>query len=78
MDSLERPTSLVFRLRRSRLDALKELSRETRILQSKYLREALSDLLDKYGHQREPKGASAGMPGASARSMSGNGSSVGG
>ncbi|HZA13914.1 MAG TPA: ribbon-helix-helix domain-containing protein [Myxococcaceae bacterium] len=48
MDSLERPTSLVFRLRRSRLDALKELSRETRILQSKYLREAISDLLDKY------------------------------
>jgi predicted DNA-binding protein len=50
MDSLERPTSLVFRVRRSRLDALKALSRETRILQSKYLREAIADLLEKYEH----------------------------
>ena len=41
-------TSIVFRLQRSRLDALKELSRETRIRQSEYLREAISDLLDKY------------------------------
>ena len=48
MDGLEQPTSLVFRLRRGRLEALKELSRETRILQSKYLREAIADLLEKY------------------------------
>lgn len=43
-----RLTSLVFRLQRSRLDALKDLSRSTRIRQSEYLREAISDLLDKY------------------------------
>ncbi|HYX92904.1 MAG TPA: ribbon-helix-helix domain-containing protein [Myxococcaceae bacterium] len=43
-----RLTSLVFRLHRRRLDALKELSRQTRIRQSEYLREAISDLLEKY------------------------------
>jgi hypothetical protein len=41
--------SLVFRLERSKLDALKDLSRSTRIRQSEYLREAIADLLGKYG-----------------------------
>lgn len=41
-------TSVVFRLNRDRLDALKDLSRSTRIRQSEYLREAISDLLEKY------------------------------
>jgi hypothetical protein len=41
-------TSLVFRLQRDRLDALKELSRSSRIRQSEYLREAITDLLEKY------------------------------
>jgi predicted DNA-binding protein len=48
MTDSARLTSLVFRLQRSRLYALKELSRETRIRQSEYLREAISDLLEKY------------------------------
>ncbi len=43
-----RLTSVVFRLNRDRLEQLKELSRETRIRQSEYLREAIGDLLDKY------------------------------
>ena len=41
-------TSIVFRLNKDRLDTLKELSRSTRIRQSEYLREAISDLLGKY------------------------------
>lgn len=48
MDDNARLTSVVFRLNRDRLDALKELSKETRIRQSEYLREAISDLLEKY------------------------------
>lgn len=48
MDDNNRLTSVVFRLNRDRLDALKELSKETRIRQSEYLREAISDLLEKY------------------------------
>lgn len=48
MPDSPRLTSLVFRLQRDRLDALKDLSRETRIRQSEYLREAITDLLDKY------------------------------
>ena len=52
MDNPPRLTSLVFRLHRSRLDALKRLSRETRIRQSEYLREAISDLLEKYEDRR--------------------------
>jgi predicted DNA-binding protein len=48
MNEKSRLTSVVFRLRRDRLELLKELSRETRIRQSEYLREAISDLLDKY------------------------------
>lgn len=48
MDQQPRLASIVFRLHRDRLDALKELSRSTRIRQSEYLREAIDDLLSKY------------------------------
>lgn len=48
MDMNLRLTSVVFRLSREKLDALKGLSRTTRIRQSEYLREAISDLLSKY------------------------------
>ncbi|MBF5044074.1 ribbon-helix-helix domain-containing protein [Aggregicoccus sp. 17bor-14] len=48
MDSTPRLTSVVFRLQREKLDTLKDLSRSTRIRQSEYLREAISDLLEKY------------------------------
>lgn len=48
MSDTPRLTSIVFRLQRDRLDSLKELSRETRIRQSEYLREAINDLLGKY------------------------------
>lgn len=48
MDSQPRLASIVFRLNRDRLDALKDLSRSTRIRQSEYLREAIDDLLQKY------------------------------
>jgi len=41
-------TSVVFRLQRERLESLKDLSKQTRIRQSEYLREAISDLLEKY------------------------------
>jgi hypothetical protein len=43
-----RLTSVVFRLTRERLEALKALSRATRIRQSEYLREAISDVLTKH------------------------------
>ncbi len=48
MDNTPRLTSVVFRLSREKLEALKDLSRATRIRQSEYLREAISDLLAKY------------------------------
>jgi predicted DNA-binding protein len=48
MNEAPRLTSVVFRLQRERLDNLKELSKTTRIRQSEYLREAISDLLEKY------------------------------
>ncbi|GMU61462.1 MAG: ribbon-helix-helix domain-containing protein [Myxococcales bacterium] len=48
MNDNGRLTSVVFRLNRDRLEMLKDLSKETRIRQSEYLREAISDLLDKY------------------------------
>lgn len=48
MDMNPRLTSVVFRLQREKLDALKDLSKATRIRQSEYLREAISDLLQKY------------------------------
>jgi hypothetical protein len=43
-----RLTSLVFRISKVRLELLKDLSRKTRVRQSEYLREAISDLLTKY------------------------------
>ncbi len=48
MPESPRLTSVVFRLNRDKLESLKELSRSTRIRQSEYLREAISDLLEKY------------------------------
>ncbi len=44
--------SLVFRLERSKLEALKDLARSTRIRQSEYLREAITNLLGKYEASR--------------------------
>ncbi len=51
MNEMPRLTSVVFRLNRDRLESLKELSKETRIRQSEYLREAIGDLLEKYDDQ---------------------------
>lgn len=51
MNDNARLTSVVFRLNRDRLESLKELSKSTRIRQSEYLREAISDLLEKYDDQ---------------------------
>ena len=48
MHDTEKLTSVVFRLNRDRLDALKDLSKATRIRQSEYLREAIDDLIGKY------------------------------
>jgi predicted DNA-binding protein len=48
MNETQRLTSVVFRLNRDRLEILKDLSKETRIRQSEYLREAIGDLLEKY------------------------------
>jgi hypothetical protein len=48
MPTQSRLTSVVFRLTKDRLEALKTLSRGTRIRQSEYLREAIGDLLTKY------------------------------
>jgi predicted DNA-binding protein len=53
MNDTARLTSVVFRLNRDRLESLKELSKATRIRQSEYLREAISDLLEKYEGQIE-------------------------
>jgi predicted DNA-binding protein len=53
MNDNSRLTSVVFRLNRERLESLKELSRCTRIRQSEYLREAISDLLEKYDDNLE-------------------------
>jgi predicted DNA-binding protein len=52
-DTTPRLTSVVFRLNRDRLETLKELSKATRIRQSEYLREAISDLLEKYEEKLE-------------------------
>ena len=41
--------SLVFRIPKSALEMLKGLSTRTRVRQSEYLREAIEDLLSKYG-----------------------------
>ncbi len=48
MSTAPRLTSVVFRLTRQKLVALKELSRATRVRQSEYLREAINDVLRKY------------------------------
>lgn len=48
MPTQSRLTSVVFRLTKDRLEALKALSRTSRIRQSEYLREAIGDLLSKY------------------------------
>ena len=48
MNENPRHTSVVFRLNKDRLETLKDLSRETQIRQSEYLREAIGDLLEKY------------------------------
>jgi predicted DNA-binding protein len=53
MNDQPRLTSVVFRLGRDRLETLKELSKSTRIRQSEYLREAISDLLEKYEEKLE-------------------------
>lgn len=49
-----RLTSIVFRLTRERLEALKALSRSTRIRQSEYLREAIVDVLAKHQAPASP------------------------
>ena len=51
-----RLTSVVFRLTRDRLEALKTLSRASRIRQSEYLREAIADVLSKHGAPIAPYG----------------------
>ncbi|HCF59529.1 MAG TPA: hypothetical protein DFS52_16240 [Myxococcales bacterium] len=48
----KRLISLVFRIPRSKLQALKGLSTRTRVRQSEYLREAIEDLLAKYAEQQ--------------------------
>ena len=48
MDPTKRLVSLVFRIPKPTLDALKDLSTKTRVRQSEYLREAIEDLLSKY------------------------------
>lgn len=40
--------SLVFRIHREKLDEVKALSKETRVRQSEFLREAVADLLLKH------------------------------
>ena len=47
--SKERLLSVVFRLNELKLRSLKQLAQKTRIRQSEYLREAIADLLSKYG-----------------------------
>jgi len=58
MPTQSRLTSVVFRLTKDRLEALKALSRTTRIRQSEYLREAIGDLLTKYAVPTELVSAS--------------------
>ena len=43
-----RLTSMLLRLPPQLADALRDLSRQTQVRQSEYLREAVRDLLDKY------------------------------
>ena len=53
MEPASRLISLVFRLPRPNLQALKGLSSRTRVRQSEYLREAIDDLLAKYQGESE-------------------------
>lgn len=53
MDQTPRLTSVVFRLNKEKLETLKDLSKATRVRQSEYLREAISDLLEKYEHRSD-------------------------
>lgn len=41
--------SVVFRLPKSKHEAVKQLSKRTRIRKSEYMREAIADLLKKHG-----------------------------
>ena len=45
----QRLTSMLIRLPPHLADALRDLSRQTHVRQSEYLREAVRDLLEKYG-----------------------------
>ncbi len=56
MESTSRLISLVFRLPKPNLQALKGLSSRTRVRQSEYLREAIEDLLAKYQAEGERQG----------------------
>ncbi|WP_373045146.1 ribbon-helix-helix domain-containing protein [Vulgatibacter sp.] len=47
----QRLTSMLIRLPPPLADALRDLSRQTRVRQSEYLREAVRDLLAKYGQE---------------------------
>jgi hypothetical protein len=51
-----RLTSLVFRLPKRHVEALKELAKVTRVRQSVWLREAIADLLLKYGDELDARG----------------------
>lgn len=53
--SAQRLTSMLIRLPPQLADALRDLSRQTRVRQSDYLREAVRDLLAKYGQEDEPQ-----------------------
>lgn len=52
MESPSRLVSLVFRIPKPCLEALKGLSTRTRVRQSEYLREAIEDLLAKYARDQ--------------------------
>lgn len=52
----DRLTSMLIRLPPNLAEQLRDLSRRTRVRQSEYLREAVRDLLEKYGGQeRRPE-----------------------
>jgi len=51
----QRLTSMLIRLPPDLADALRDLSKQTRVRQSDYLREAVRDLLTKYAQHDEPR-----------------------
>jgi len=53
MPDSQRLTSMLIRLPPQLADALRDLSKQTRVRQSDYLREAVRDLLAKYGQDAE-------------------------